>query len=114
MSLSFATLQAKALERGVLWGNPGLEFRVIEVGGETGELLEAMKKHLRFLRGMKGGVESIQPVKDEIADVIISAVQLANDLDVNLTEAIPAKFNQTSDKYGFPVKILPTTQSDIH
>lgn len=105
MNLTFEELQDAAKKRSVLWGDPGLEFRVIEVGGETGELLEAMKKHLRYLKGMKGGVENIQSVKDEIADVIISAVQLANDLGVDLSEALLAKFNETSDKYGFSVKL---------
>ena len=75
-------------------------FRAIEVAGEAGELSEAVKKWLRAERGA-----TIGDIAAEMADVIISIDLLANELGINLPEAVAGKFNATSEKYGFETRL---------
>jgi len=103
--MKLSVLQDATADRGKLWGSPGLEFRAIELAGETGEAMEALKKHLRWQKGMAGGKDNLAAVKQEIADVIISAVLLANELFIDLDSVVPAKFNETSEKYNFPQRL---------
>jgi NTP pyrophosphatase (non-canonical NTP hydrolase) len=110
MELTFAGLQTANRERGVEWvqdatTKPGLEFATIEMGGETGELLNKVKKYLRYTYGMPGGDPSMEPIADELGDVVICASLLANKLDLDLADCVARKFNKTSDKHGFTVKL---------
>lgn len=117
--LTFDELQEANRVRGAKWGeSPGIDFRGMELGGEAGELLEAVldaahvaaragkamnavKKLSRHEKGMPGGNPDLEAVADEIGDVIISCSLLANDLGINLGEATVNKFNKTSVKHGF-------------
>ena len=76
-----------------------LSFRAIEVAGEFGEVAEAIKKYLRSVYGIKGSTATKEDIADEMADAIIALDLLANELDVNLGEAVKTKFNKTSMKY---------------
>lgn len=80
-------------------------FRAIEVAGEFGEVAEAVKKFLRGERGIKGSTASKQDVADEMADAIISLDLLADEMGIDLTDAIARKFNMTSEKYGLETRI---------
>lgn len=103
--MTFEELQRATAERGELWGSPGLQFRFIELAGESGECCEAGKKYLRYKLGMKGGNADIGDIADEIADVVIAASALASELDLDLGEIVARKFNKTSKKYGFPQQL---------
>jgi len=103
--MTIEQLQEANRVRGEKWGRPGLEFSAIELGGESGEVLNAVKKYIRFKNGMAGGVESLEPIEEELADVVICASLMSNDLNINLTEAIRRKFNKTSEKHGFPDRL---------
>ena len=123
MSLTFETLQKANKERAVYWTKgkpgPGLAFNVIELGGEIGELKESLdkliehflvmqnpiKKTIRQMRDMAGGNADLTAVEDELGDVVICCSLLANALDLDLGEITARKFNKTSDKHGFPVKL---------
>lgn len=106
--LTLAELQRASTERGVAWrnGQPSLslEFAVIELGGEAGELLDATKKYLRQMYGMKGA-GPLSDVLDELADVVICCSLLANKLEIDLADAVARKFNATSVKHGFPQRL---------
>lgn len=123
--LSFADLQDANFERGKVWGKgqtiPSL-FNMVELGGEAGELLEAVlyatavaanvgkvlnaaKKYARFELDMAGGNPDLQAIQDETADVVICCSLLANKLNFDLGEAVARKFNKTSEKHGFPHRL---------
>ena len=128
--LTIADIQRATKERGKQWGSPGLQFRGLELGGETGEMteailqitnrlyelgleasksvgkaLEAMKKIVRFQNNMAGGTEDTAALEDEMGDVVICVALLANELGLDLGAIVERKFNKTSEKYGFDVKL---------
>jgi len=109
MDLGLHELRRANDERAELWRRGGpplsLEFSVIELCGETGELANAIKKYLRAKHGIAGGVAEMEPIVEELADVVICADLLAKKLGIDLAEAVRAKFNKTSDKMGFDVKL---------
>jgi len=108
MTIKFEDLRKANASRGVEWcGRPNsiedLEFCAIELGGETGEALDAVKKYLRDLKGFIGGVggkEGLQDIADELGDVVISADRLAETLGIDLGKAVQDKFNKTTEKHG--------------
>jgi len=77
-----------------------LSFRGLELAGEVGEACNELKKLDRFRMGMVGGKEDIQGLREELADVLICVDLIAMDLDIDLGDALKAKFNKTSEKYG--------------
>ena len=108
MTLTFDSLRSGNIQRQAEWvGGDQIDtsFRTIEIGGETGELMEAMKKYLRAQKGIGGTVTSLTDIADEMADVIIAIDLLAMDLKIDLNDAVAKKFNRTSDKYGLDTKL---------
>ncbi|MFV0385610.1 nucleotide pyrophosphohydrolase [Paracoccus sp. (in: a-proteobacteria)] len=106
--LTFDELRAANNARQQEW--PGsdqadLAFRAVEVAGEVGEMLEAVKKHLRAVRGIKGSTATIGDVADEIADAVIAIDLLAGEMGIDLHPAIARKFNRTSEKYGMLTRL---------
>lgn len=95
------------LNRNSEWGSvsPGALFRAVELGGEAGEALNEVKKLERTKLGMVGGKTDIQPLADELGDVIISAILLAIEYDLDLEKCAIDKFNKTSQKHGFKTRI---------
>jgi len=77
-----------------------LAFRAIEVAGEAGEVSEAVKKFLRAERGIKGSTATRDDIASEMGDLLVSLDLLADELGINLGEAVRRKFNATSEKYG--------------
>ena len=111
--LDFEMLRNKNEIRAAEWhcDSPGnktsLEFKAMELGGEVGEVLNAVKKLSRTLNGMKGGVSVMQSqmdIADELADVIICCDLLGMELEIDLGRAVKHKFNKTSDKVGLLTK----------
>lgn len=110
MSLTFDQLANANSLRAPEWGGPpaSLEFKAIELGGEAGEALNKIKKFLRHELGCVGGVDletTREEVADELGDVVICADLLATKLGIDLGRATTRKFNKTSDKHGFTVRI---------
>lgn len=108
-AMTFAALREANDTRALEWNPDGpplsAEFAVIELAGEVGELCNAVKKHLRFVRGLRGGANDPQNLADELADVVICADLLARKLGIDLGDAVVAKFNATSEKYQFETRL---------
>jgi NTP pyrophosphatase (non-canonical NTP hydrolase) len=112
--LTFNVLRDANRSRQKEW--PGHEkadtaFRALEVCGEAGEVAEAVKKLLRAERGILGGTATKADVAAEIGDLLVSLDLLAEDLGIDLGEALRAKFNATSDKHGLRTYL---SQTDWH
>jgi len=111
--LTFKKLRAVNQQRAIEWCGHAptlqdLEFCTIELGGETGEFQNLVKKLMRFDKGMRGGISLInvlQPLADELADIIICADRAAHSLGLDLDEAVMHKFNETSIKQKLQTKI---------
>ena len=86
-------------------------FRAIELAGEAGEVAEAIKKFLRAERGIKGSTATREDVASEMGDMLVSLDLLADELGIDLGDAVRSKFNQTSEKYGMRTYL---GQSDWH
>ena len=89
----------------------GLSFRGLELGGETGELLNELKKLERVRLGLAGGKEDLNAIKEELADVMICVDLIAMDLEIELGPAIRQKFDKTSAKFGLVTRFEPHEQS---
>lgn len=108
-------LRTANVKRSIEWGciedslsEGEVLFRSNEMGGECGEAQNAVKKYVRFLRNMPGGVgqcDSRRAIAEELADVIICTDRLADSFGINLKEAVIAKFNATSTKHEFKTKL---------
>jgi NTP pyrophosphatase (non-canonical NTP hydrolase) len=112
VSLSFEQLRQVNAVRGVEWNKGNVSpddilFRAVELGGEAGEVCNAVKKLMRFKAGMVGGKDFAQSHADiakELADVVICADHCAEALNIDLGQAVKDKFNETSAKYGLQTK----------
>ncbi len=92
-------------ERALEWqaGEPSDPlFWAVELGGETGEILNVVKKLRREELGWRGSRATLTDLADEIADGLICLDSLARHYGLDLAEITAAKFNKTSEKNGFP------------
>jgi len=105
MHLTFEELRIANDKRALEWnpeGAPlGVEFAMVELAGEVGELANQIKKLVRAQHGLKGGVVDMENIRNEVADVVICADLLARKLEIDLGAAVVDKFNATSMKHGF-------------
>lgn len=89
----------------------------VAMAGECGEVCNAVKKLRRVEddianisdegRLLATREEAIAKIGEELADTFLYLNLLAVRLNINLDEQIAAKFNATSERYGFPER-LPT------
>lgn len=86
-------------------GKLSLSYFGNAIAGEVGEACNVIKKIERERIGLRGSRADINDLAEELADVIIYIDLLAADCNIDLEEAIKAKFNKTSDKYNLNVKI---------
>lgn len=107
-TLDLETLRRANAARAKQW-DPGntipLMFAMMELAGEAGEACNAAKKLARHELGLAGGNTDIDALAQELADVVICCDLAAMKAGINLAEAVVAKFNATSDKHGFTVKL---------
>lgn len=74
------TMRAANVVRHIEWSNgdgDGTEFYAVELFGETGELLNVVKKLVREELGMVGSRATHQDLAEELADVVICVDLLA-------------------------------------
>lgn len=85
--------------------------------GELGEAANVIKKLNRVRDDIPGNEvtedELRQQLADEIADTFIYLDLLAQRAGIKLSEAVPAKFDKTSAKYGYPLR-LPELAKPVH
>lgn len=74
-----------------------LENKTILLVEEIGELAKAIRKHI----GMGIDIDKVEHysnLKEEIADVLIVLISIANKLDINISEALIAKEKINSER----------------
>lgn len=84
-------------------------FWAVELGGETGEILNEVKKLRREELGWPGSRTTKENLSKELADGLICLDAVARHYGIDLREAVIQKFNETSDKVGLPHKL-----EDVH
>jgi len=108
INLSLYSLRLANIERDKEW-NPNKKltplFRATELGGETGEALNVVKKLERERLGIKGSRATINQLAGELSDILICVDLLAMEYDIDLTQALRNTFNATSEKQNLSVKI---------
>lgn len=103
-------LRAANQRRDVEWNDGderiSLLFRAVEMAGEAGEACNVAKKLERERLGMRGSRATLQDLADELADVAICVDLIAMHAGIDLSTAITAKFNATSEKYGLSTRLV--------
>lgn len=102
----YATLREANIARQKLWGSKGAMFQAVELAGEMGEALNVVKKLERERLGQAGSRATIQDLADELGDVQICLDLIAASYGIDMDRATAEKFNKTSEKMGFPVKLF--------
>jgi len=106
--MDLETIRLANQQRDEEWANGSevsLAFRGLELAGEAGEACNELKKLERARLGMVGGKADLNAIAEELADVLICADLIAMDLGIDLGEAVKAKFNKTSQKYGLAARL---------
>jgi NTP pyrophosphatase (non-canonical NTP hydrolase) len=102
------------MSRAMRWHPDGLESWslsdwAVALAGETGELCNVVKKMNRVRDGLVGNKEMARDLHfalgDEIADVFIYLDLFARRAGFNLEDVVRKKFNETSERFGFPERL---------
>lgn len=111
MTLKFDDLRAANVDRVGLFGHGAIEEGWNEaewgcaIAGEVGELCNVLKKYIRQAPFDPPKARLADMAAKELADVIIYADLIGCRLGIDVGEAVRAKFNEVSEKYGFPQRI---------
>ena len=112
MSLTFKLVRAVNLARCLRWHPKGIKSWsssdwLTAIAGEVGELASLVKMSNRERDGLEGNkfVPTKEMLAKEAADVFIylDLFCAANDIDLGL--AVVQKFNEVSERVGFPERI---------
>jgi NTP pyrophosphatase (non-canonical NTP hydrolase) len=118
--LTFAEVTAANLERCDRWHAGGIaDWSVadwaVAMAGEAGEVCNAVKKLRRVEdeianisepdRQLSTRAEAVAKIGEEIADTFLYLNLLACRLGIDLPSEVVAKFNRTSERYGFPERL---------
>ncbi len=118
--LTFWALRSVNATRCKRWHPTGsLEWSVsdwaVAMAGEAGEVCNAVKKLNRIRDGLANindpgrslteTGQAVAAIGDEIADTLIYLDLLALRLGIDLATVTRAKFNATSERYGFPERL---------
>jgi NTP pyrophosphatase (non-canonical NTP hydrolase) len=111
-ALTFDAFRAANVARCLKWHPAGIESWspsdwLTAVTGELGELASLLKMRNRERDGLPGNKFSPtdKQVADELADVLTYLDLLAATLGVDLGRAAAQKFNEVSERVGFPDRI---------
>jgi NTP pyrophosphatase (non-canonical NTP hydrolase) len=112
-ALTFDAFRAANVARCLKWHPAGIESWspsdwLTAVTGELGELASLLKMRNRERDGLPGNKFSPtqKQIADEIADVVTYLDLLAHVLGVDLGCAAATKFNEVSERVGFPDRIV--------
>lgn len=110
--LTFDEFRVANVERCLKWHPEGLASWsesdwITAVVGEIGELASLIKMRNRERDGLPGNKFSPtqKQIADELADVFTYLDLLAANYDINLGHAVAQKFNEVSERVGFPDRI---------
>jgi len=119
-ALTFTEFREANVKRCIKWHPQGIASWspsdwLTAVTGELGELASLLKMRNRERDGLVGNKFSPtqKQIADELADVVTYLDLLAEVLGVDLGEAIIAKFNEVSERVGFPDRIARRTLAEI-
>lgn len=111
-ALTFDAFRRANVARCLKWHPAGIESWsasdwLTAVTGELGELASLLKMRNRERDGLPGNKfsPSQKQIADELADVLTYLDLLAEALGVNLGRAAVEKFNEVSERVGFPDRI---------
>lgn len=111
--LTFAAFRRANVARCLKWHPAGIESWsssdwLTAVTGELGELASLLKMRNRERDGLPGNKfsPSQKQIADELADVLTYLDLLAEVLGVDLGAAAVEKFNEVSERVGFPDRLL--------
>ncbi len=117
-ALTFDQFRAANVARCVKWHPAGIDSWspsdwLVAVTGELGELASLLKMRNRERDGLPGNKFSPtqKQIADELADVLTYLDLLAEVLGVNLGAAAVEKFNEVSERVGFPDRIELRTRA---
>lgn len=109
--VTLARIQEVSAARSARWHRDCEPFTVsdwaVAVAGETGEMCNEIKKMRRMETGARilGDPVTMDAarlrIKKEMADVISYIVLLADELEIDLEDAVIEKFNEVSEREGF-------------
>ena len=108
LDLTFKELRNANLKRSKEWDPENkitLDFAMMELAGEVGEACNDAKKLSRLSMGLKGGCDTTEHIKTELADIMICLDLIAMRLDIDLAKETKDKFNETSKKYNLSTTI---------
>lgn len=109
MSLTFGDLRIANTNRQKEWEAGKDIFSLSYLGnamaGECGEACNVIKKLERERLGARGRRATPEQLAEELADVVIYVDLIARRMNVDLGEAVRAKFNKTSEGYNLGVKL---------
>lgn len=110
-------LRAANRARQVEWDQEGqitLSYRGNELAGEVGEACNVIKKLDRERMGIRGSRATKDQLAEELADVVICADLIAMDAGIDLlNDAVPSKFNATSEKVGLKTRLVVNTSPAV-
>lgn len=111
---TLVVLRKADIARDRVW-NPddklSLSFKGNELAGEVGEACNILKKLDREALGLVGSRSDPAALAEELADVIICVDLIAMSFGIDLTEAVPRKFNKTSRLRNLPI-LMPEEARD--
>lgn len=81
-------------------GGERAQTLMLKLGEEYGELCEAMLARVGFQRKEKLEKSSAGDVGDELADVIVTALALAVNLDLDIEEIINDELGTVRERFG--------------
>ena len=82
-----------------------LAYRGNELAGEVGEACNVIKKLERERLGIKGSRDTVEHLAEELADIIICTDLIAMQAGIDLSSAVIAKFNASSEKVGLKTRL---------
>jgi NTP pyrophosphatase (non-canonical NTP hydrolase) len=82
-----------------------LAYRGNELAGEVGEACNVIKKLERERLGIKGSRDTVEHLAEELADIIICTDLIAMQAGIDLSSAVIAKFNASSEKVGLATRL---------
>lgn len=102
------SLRQANIHRQKEWDSDGkitLSYRGNELGGESGEAQNIIKKLERERLGIRGSRATKEELAEELADIIICCDLIAMDVGIDLDESVENKFNKTSIKNNLTTRL---------
>lgn len=109
----YTDLAVACADRDIAWAGGAdlpLSYFGNELAGEAGEACNVVKKLERERYGMPGSRDTVEHLGEELADVVICAMNIANRSGLDLMAEVARKFNATSEKVGLPHRMKETAR----